>query len=96
MKIYNIEKNEELNQNQVDLQKGYLKSDKLFVAHHEALEEREAVYMDRIVKEQNGGVIDADFQTSKVIEICHKKFDSEFAIVVNYVLQRLTNRQKQK
>ena len=37
MKIYNEEKTRELNYGELDLNKGYLKSDKLFKAHHEAV-----------------------------------------------------------
>lgn len=56
MKIYNEEKTQELNYEELNLELGYLKSDKLLIAHHNAVEAREAVYEDRIVKEANGGV----------------------------------------
>lgn len=36
MKIYNQEKTQELNQQELDFEKGYLQSDKLLIAHHEA------------------------------------------------------------
>lgn len=54
MKIYNVDKTQELNKNELDLEKGYLKSDKKFVKHHEAVESRDAVYKDRIEKLANG------------------------------------------
>lgn len=56
MKIYNEEKTQELNENELDFEFGYLKPDKLFIAHHDAIEAREAVYQDRTVKEENGSV----------------------------------------
>lgn len=54
MKIYNEEKTTELKN--YELTKGYLKADKLFVAHHEAVEAKDAVYRDREVVEESGGV----------------------------------------
>lgn len=36
MKIYNQEKTQELNQQELDFEKGYLQADKLLIAHHEA------------------------------------------------------------
>lgn len=54
MKIYNKDKTRELNNYEVDLEKGYLKPDKLFIAHHEAVEAKKAVYTDRPVKYDNG------------------------------------------
>ena len=37
MKIYNETKTKELNENEIDYEKGYLKYDKLFISHHEAV-----------------------------------------------------------
>ena len=42
-KIYNQDKTIELNETEIDLEKGYLKADRLLV-HHEAVEGKEAVY----------------------------------------------------
>lgn len=56
MKIYNEDKTQELNREELDFEKGYLISDKLFIAHHEAVEAQEAVYQDRIVEEEGGGI----------------------------------------
>lgn len=54
MKIYNVEKTQKLDENELDFEKGYLKSDKLFIAHHEAVEAKEAAYKDRAEKLSNG------------------------------------------
>lgn len=54
MKIYNTAKTQELNKNELDLEKGYLKPDKLFIKHHEAVEAKEAVY-DTIIKKLDNG-----------------------------------------
>lgn len=37
MKIYNETKTQELNENEIDREKGALKYDKLFIKHHEAV-----------------------------------------------------------
>lgn len=54
MKIYNQDKTQELNREELDFEKGYLKADKLFIAHHDAVEAQEAVYEDKIVEEESG------------------------------------------
>lgn len=56
MKIYNQDKTQELNRQELDFEKGYLRHDKLFVAHHDATEAIAAVYEDRIVEEESGGI----------------------------------------
>lgn len=55
MRIFNENKTQELTE-EPDYGKGYLKHDKLFVAHHDATEAIAAVYEDRIVEEENGGI----------------------------------------
>lgn len=54
MKIFNQEKTQELNKDELDFLLGHLENDKLFIAHHDAVEAREAVYADRIVQEESG------------------------------------------
>lgn len=54
MKIYNEAKTQELNSEELDFEKGYLKADKLFVVHHEAVEAKPAVYGDKIEILSNG------------------------------------------
>lgn len=56
MKIFNEEKMQELNKEELDFELGFLKADKLLIAHHDAVTAREAVYADRIVEEENGGI----------------------------------------
>lgn len=56
MKIFNETKTKKLSENEIDYEKGYLKYDKLFMAHHDAVEAQEAVYKDREVIEKNGGI----------------------------------------
>jgi len=56
MKIFNETKTKELSENEIDYEKGYLKQDKLFIAHHAAVEAQGAVYKDREVIEENGGI----------------------------------------
>ena len=56
MKIYNADKTRELNKNEIDLNKGYLRQDRIFVKHHEAVEAKEAVYMDRSEELSDGSI----------------------------------------
>ena len=54
MRIFDETKTLELVEKQIDREKGYLKPDKLFIMHHEAVEGKEAVYSDRIEILPNG------------------------------------------
>lgn len=42
MRIYNDTKTKVLNESEIDYEKGYLQYDRLFVAHHEAVEGKSA------------------------------------------------------
>lgn len=56
MRIFNEVKTEELSAEQLDYERGYLKPDKLFVAHHDAVDARKQVSHYEVVKEYpNGG-----------------------------------------
>lgn len=69
MRIFNEEKTEELAN--PDTERGYLKQDKLFVAHHEAQEEvKRQSHYEVIAEYPNGGkdlreVIDVEYQPAK-------------------------------
>lgn len=71
MRIFNENKTIELKQNEVDLTKGYLKDDKLFVVHHEAQEEiAQQSHYETIATYPNGGkdvkeVIDVPYSPAK-------------------------------
>lgn len=54
MRIFDATKTYELSAETIDMSKGYLKPDKKFVMHHEAVEAKEAEYRDRPVKHTNG------------------------------------------
>lgn len=56
MKIYNQEKTQELNREDLDFDFGYLKADKRVISHHEAVEAKEAVYSDRVERLPNRSV----------------------------------------
>lgn len=56
MKIYNADKTQKLKVEELDFEKGYLRGDKLFAVHHEAILPQKAVYKERIEKEANGGI----------------------------------------
>ena len=69
MRIFNEEKTEELTS--PDLAQGYLKQDKLFIAHHDAQEEiQQQSHYEVIAEYPNGGkdlqeVIDVEYQPAK-------------------------------
>lgn len=56
MRIFNQDKTQELTQSEIDLTRGYLTADKLFIQHHKAVEAVEEVSHYETVKEYpNGG-----------------------------------------
>ena len=56
MKIFNQDKTQELTQSEVDLTRGYLTADKLFIQHHEAVEAvEEASHYETVKEYPNGG-----------------------------------------
>lgn len=69
MRVFNEDKTQELKE--YDLNKGHLKLDKLFIRHHEAVEEiKEQWHYETIAEYPNGGkdvskVIDVPYQAPK-------------------------------
>ncbi|WP_373220486.1 hypothetical protein [Thomasclavelia ramosa] len=69
MRVFNEDKTQELKE--YDLNKGHLKLDKLFIRHHEAVEEiKEQWHYETIAEYPNGGkdvskVIDVPYQASQ-------------------------------
>lgn len=56
MRVFNEDKTQELNLNELDFTKGYLKSDKLLITHHEAVEAvKEQGHYETIKEYPNGG-----------------------------------------
>ena len=51
MKIYNENKTKELVDSELDFEKGYLKADKLFIKHHEAIPEVRAKTAEQVAEE---------------------------------------------
>lgn len=54
MRIFNQDKTQELNRDELDFSLGRLEKDKLLIAHHNAIEAKEAVYQRREVQEESG------------------------------------------
>jgi len=54
MRIFDETKTYEISHKQINYEKGYLKPDKRFVQHHEAVEPKQAVYSDRVECLPNG------------------------------------------
>ena len=93
MRIFNENKTQELNE-EPDYGKGYLKHDKLFVAHHDATEAIAAVYEDRIVEEENGGIsIYKDLVTHAVEEKDAWDEYEEIQVYVPYSENELAERE---
>ena len=97
MKIYNQEKTQELNEEEIDFEKGYLIEDKLLITHHEAVEAQEAVYKDRIVTESNGATsIYKDLLTPAVeAKEAWDEFE-EIQIYVPYTEEEFANKKRIK
>lgn len=83
MKIYNENKTQELNEKELDLEKGYLRAEKLFIAHHEAIEAQEAVYQERIVEEEGGGI--SIYKYLQAPEVKAKKAYDEYEDIQVYI-----------
>lgn len=64
MKIYNETKTKVLNESEIDYEKGYLKYDKLFIAHHEAVAGKSAEEIAQALIAQG--------------EICNLRFDGNW------------------
>lgn len=54
MRIFDEAKIYEISPESIDYTKGYIKNDKKFVMHHEAVKPQEAIYKDRVEKLPNG------------------------------------------
>lgn len=97
MKIYDETKTKELNESAIDYEKGYLKQDKLVMAHHDAVEAQEAVYKDREVVEANGGVSIYKDLVTPAVEAREAYDDYEdVQIFVPYTEEELTERKRYK
>ena len=97
MRIFNEDKTQELNEETIDLEKGYLKLDKLFIAHHEAVESKDAVYADRVVEEAGGGISVYKDLVSPAIE-AKEAYDEyeDIQVFVHYTEEELTERFNKK
>lgn len=95
MKIYNEEKTQQLNEQEVDFTLGYLKADKRLLAHHE-ITAQEAVYADRIVEEENGGVSVYKDLVSPAVEA--KEWDEyeDIQVYIPYTAEELKERADKK
>ncbi len=72
MKIYNTNKTQELNANELDFKKGYLKADKLATVHHEAtpvVKGRSAMGVAAELKAQDKPVVEINGQPYMVTNI---------------------------
>lgn len=85
MKIFDSTKTYELSEYQIDTNKGYLKPDKKFVMHHDAVEGKEAEWGDRIEELPNGSKLNwKDVLISPAIEA--KEAYDEYEDIQVYVL----------
>lgn len=82
MRVFNEDKTQELKE--YDLTKGYLKDDKLFVKHHEAVEEiQEQWHYEVIAEYENGGkdvekIIDVPYQ---VPQEAHDEYEDIYIFI---------------
>lgn len=92
MKIYNADKTRELSNYEIDLEKGYLVSDRKFIRHHEAVEAREAIYVDRPENLSNGSVQIWKELVSPAVEA--KEAWDEYEEIQVYVLYTAEEKQR--
>ncbi len=98
MRIFNQNKEIELNKNSVDLESGYLLYDKLFIAHHdeeEAIEEKG--HYETIKEYSNGGkdvkwVIDVEGKTAKA---AYDEYEN-IQVYIPYTAEELKERADKK
>lgn len=96
MKIYNQEKTQELNKEELDFENGYLKSDTILV-HHEAVLPQMAIYNVREVKEENGGIsVYKDLVTPEVEGKDAYDDYEEIQVFVPYTAEELQERAEKK
>lgn len=97
MKIYNKTKTKELKESDLDFEKGYLKQDKLFIAHHAAVEAQGAVYKDREVIEENGGISIYKDLVTPAVE-AREAYDQyeDIQVYIPYSEEELTERANRK
>lgn len=85
MKIYSADKTKELKISEVDLEKGYLIEEKIFICHHDAIDAVEEKWHYEIVAEYDNGGKDI----IKVIDIARieaQEAYDEYEIVKVYIL----------
>lgn len=97
MRIFDETKTKELNYENLDLEKGYLKLDKRFVRHHEAVEGKKAVYKDRAEKLPNGSIQVWKDLVSPAVE-AQEAYDEyeNIQIYVLYTEEELAEREKKQ
>ncbi len=97
MKIYNQEKTQELNKEEIDFEKGYLIKDKLFVKHYEAVKAKPAVYGDKIEILPNGSTQNFKPLISEAVE-AKEAYDEyeDIQVFVPYTEEELKKRADEK
>jgi len=97
MKIYNQEKTQELNKEEIDFEKGYLIKDKLFVKHYEAVKAKPAVYGDKIEILPNGSTQNLKPLISEAVE-AKEAYDEyeDIQVFVPYTEEELKKRADEK
>lgn len=97
MRIFDETKTKELNYENLDLEKGYLKPDKMFVRHHEAVEGKEAVYKDRAEKLPNGSTQVWKDLVSPAVEAKEAYDEYEnIQVYVSYTDKEIAERKKEQ
>lgn len=98
MRIFNEDKTQELNQSEIDLSLGYLKADKLFVQHHEAVEAVEEVSHYKTVNEYPNGGKDVEKVIDTPAVEAREAYDEyeEIRVYIPYPEEEIEKRKKEQ
>ena len=75
MRIFNEDKTKELNENEIDIDAGYLKEDKIFIKHHEEQQEVQEQSHQELIEEypETGGKV-----YEKVIDVAYQPYKEAY------------------
>ncbi len=91
MKIFNQSKTQELDASEFDLKRGYLKQDKIFIAHHDAVTAVEEQGHYKIVREYPNGGKDVEWVVDVPKVEAHEAFDEyeDIQVFIPYTVEEL-------
>ena len=94
MRIFNVEKTEELNEQNIDTELGYIKRDRIFIAHHEAIEAVAEKGHYEVIKEYESGGRDVKWVIDTPAVEAKEAYDEyeDIQVFVPYTSSELSER----